>query len=282
MGPVTAADLVRAGDVPADIVAELRDDHRTIRVRDTDLTDPRHGIRVVIPEETDLWPAAQFRTYDIPGDSSSWVPPLVLWTRGSATLPDLWTRSVSVTGSRAATGYGLHVAADLGYHLAERQITVTTGAGFGIEGNAVRGTLTGEGATVAVLPCGIDIAHPSAHQALLDRISDTGAVISSFPPGTRPQLGRFVYRAGLLAAASQVLVIVECGVRSGSLAAVRQAHTMHRTVMVVPGPITSAASAGSNRLLRDAAAIAITTLDEVGDNLDEALRRGDSAPDVSC
>lgn len=164
VGPVAAADLIRADDIPADVVAELRDDHRTIRVRDTDLTNLRHGVRVVIPEETDLWPAEQFRTDDIPGDASSWMAPLVLWTCGSATLPDLWTRSVSVTGSRAATGDGLHVAAELGYHLAERQITVTAGAGLGIEGNASRGTLTGGGRTVAVLPCGIDIAHSSARK----------------------------------------------------------------------------------------------------------------------
>lgn len=282
VGPVTAADLVRAGDVPADVVAELRDDHRTIRVRDTDFTDPRHGIRVVIPEETDLWPAAQFHTDDVPGNASPWVPPLVLWSRGNATLPDLWARSVSITGSRAATEYGRLVAADLGYHLAERQITVTTGGSFGIEDSAARGTLAWGGRTSAMLACGIDIAHPRAHQALLDRISDNGAVISSFPPGTRPQLHRLAYRASLLAAASQVLVIVESGLRSGSLIAARQANTMRRTVMAVPGPITSAASAGSNRLLRDAAATAITKLDEVGDSLDEALRRREPAPDASC
>lgn len=272
LGAVAVAELVRTGDVPADVAAELRPDYRTIRVRDTDFADPRHGIRLVIPEDTDLWPAAQLDTGVVPGDNRSWVAPLALWTSGSATLPELWARSVTVTGSRAATGYGCYLAGDLGQLLAERQITVTTGASYGIEGSAARGTLAAGGPTVVVLPCGIDTVYPSGHRALLERIAADGTLVSAYPPGTRPRTRHFYDRAGLLAAAGQVLVVVEAGARSGSLTAAEHANRTGRTVMAVPGPITSATSAGNNRLLRDRAAITITELSEVADTLDQTQR----------
>lgn len=282
LGPVAAAELVSVGDVPAAVAVELHDNHRAIRVRDNDFGDPRHEIRVVVPEDTDLWPAEQFRAQNVPDDDQPWLAPLALWTRGSTPLPELWARSVTITGSKAATGYGCHIATELGQHLADRRITTTTGASYGVEGYAARGALSRGGPTVAVLPCGIDLAHPNGHLALLERIAADGALVSAYPPGTQPHHGRFLDRTGLLAAAGHVLVVVEAGLRSGSLAAARHANRLRRTVLAVPGPITSVSSAGSNALLRDMAAVAVTAISEVGDSLEDTLSALDTKRGTPC
>ena len=104
--------------------------------------------------------------------------PLGLWVRGSPRLDELVQDAVAVIGARASTGYGEHVASDLAYGLAQRSVTVISGAAYGIDGFAHRGALGGNGFTVAVLACGVDVAYPAGHTELLARIADTGAVIA--------------------------------------------------------------------------------------------------------
>ena len=94
-----------------------------------------------------------------------------LWVRGQADLAVLSAEMVCVTGARAASSYGTHVAADLAGGLAARGYAVVAGASFGIEAAAHRGALAGRGTTVAVLSCGIDRAYPVAHENLLERIA---------------------------------------------------------------------------------------------------------------
>jgi DNA processing protein len=172
-------------------------------------------------------------------------------------------RAVSVVGARAATGYGEHVAAELGYGLAGEGMTVVSGAAYGIDGAAHRGVLAADGRTVAVLGCGIDIGYPSGHASLLDRIARDGLVISEYPPGTVPAKHRFIVRNRLIAALSAGTVVVEAGARSGARNTAATAAALGKELMAVPGPITSAMSSGCHELIRSGTAIPVSSVAEV-------------------
>ncbi|MFN2496307.1 MAG: DNA-processing protein DprA [Pseudonocardiaceae bacterium] len=264
IGPVRAARLVAEGQVPDRGAAETsarRADQRA----DADLAAiAALGGRLVVPED-DEWPAEAFTCFAIPTAAADerWRAPVALWVRGTGRLDDLGARAVAVVGARAATGYGEHVAADFGYGLAERGITVVSGAAFGIDGAAHRGALAAEGPTVAVQACGLDRAYPAGHCRLLDQVAQHGAVLSEYPPGVRPARYRFLVRNRLIAAFTIAAVVVEAGVRSGARRTATAAAALGRIVMAVPGPVTSALSVGCHHLVREEQAILVTRVEEI-------------------
>jgi DNA processing protein len=158
-------------------------------------------------------------------------------------------------GSRSATTYGVAVAGEIAAHLAAERVTVVSGAAFGIDQAAHRGALAGRGPTVAVLACGVDRAYPVAHRDLLTYIAETGLVVSELPPGCAPTKHRFLARNRVIAALALGTVVVEAAVRSGALNTASWAALLNRTVMGVPGPVTSAPSEGVHELLRGNAAL---------------------------
>lgn len=191
------------------------------------------------------------------------MPPVALWVRGPVQLRETCRSAIAVVGARAATAYGNHVASELGYGLAAAGHTVISGGAYGIDGAAHRGALAAGGVTIAVLACGVDRAYPPGHVALLDRIAETGAVLSEWPPGSTPQRWRFLVRNRLIAALSAATVVVEAGARSGARQTARRADELSRAVLVVPGPVTSALSVGCHRLIREAGAVLVTGADDV-------------------
>jgi DNA processing protein len=166
---------------------------------------------------------------------------------------ELCGQAVAVVGARASTSYGAHVAAELGAGLADRGCTVVSGAAIGIDGAAHRGALGVEGATVAVLACGVDRVYPASHELLLERIAASGLVVSEYPPGGVPGRHRFLVRNRLIAGLAAGTVVVEAGLRSGAQRTASDALSLGRQVMAVPGPVTSAMSVGCHRLVRDGA-----------------------------
>ncbi|MCB5182391.1 DNA-processing protein DprA [Streptomyces antimicrobicus] len=176
--------------------------------------------------------------------------PLGLWLRGGPDLRTWALRSVAVVGARACTPYGAHMAQSLGAGLAERGWVVVSGGAFGVDGAAHRGTLAAGGATAAVLACGVDVSYPRGHAALLGRIAGQGLLIGELPPGYHPTRSRFVLRNRVIAALTRGTVVVEAALRSGSLVTARRAQELGRFTMGVPGPATSALSAGVHELLR--------------------------------
>ncbi|MFE4538436.1 DNA-processing protein DprA [Streptomyces scopuliridis] len=208
--------------------------------------------------------------------------PIGLWVRGAADLR-LWSlRSVAVVGARACTPYGAHMAASLGSGLAERGWVVTSGAAFGVDGAAHRGALAADGATVAVLACGVDVVYPRGHTELIGRIAEQGLVIGELPPGDHPTRSRFVLRNRVIAALTRGTVVVEAEYRSGSLVTARAAQRLGRFTMGVPGPATSGLSAGVHELLRGEGVLvtdAAEVVELVGDMGELApLRRGPVLP----
>lgn len=203
----------------------------------------RAGVGTLIPGDKE-WPAA----LDDLGDRR----PYVLWTRGTTSflarpLSDL----VTITGARASTSYGDHVAGQLASDLASAERIIVAGGAYGIEGAAHRAALASGGDTIAVVANGVYRMYPMGHRELLERVADLGLMVSEVPPGAVPTRHRFIARARLMAALSAATVIVEAGARSGSLAVARCAHELGRVVGAVPGLVTSATSVGPHYLLQD-------------------------------
>lgn len=263
-GPVRAAALVREGRVPAPVQAETQARRDVDRAAGDLAAADALGARLIVPED-DEWPAWPFAAFGpAAARGLDWaVAPIGLWVRGPGRLAELATSAVAVVGARAATSYGDHVATELGYELADRGVTVVSGAAYGIDGAAHRGALSAAGPTVAVVGCGVDYPYPSGHVGLLRRIAEGGAVVSEYPPGTPPARHRFIYRNRLIAALSEGTVVVEAGARSGARNTASTAAQLGRVVMAVPGPVTSAMSKGCNTMIRDGAAVAVDGVHQV-------------------
>ncbi len=210
------------------------------------------GGRVVCPGDPE-WPQERL-AFGFEECGRGMAPPWALFVRGPHCLGDLAERSVALVGARAATAYGEHVATDLGLGLADQGVTVVSGGAYGIDAAAHRGALTsGRTPTVAVLACGVDVAYPRGHDRLLGRIAEQGLVVSEWPPGSAPTRHRFLVRNRVIAAISAGTVVVEAALRSGSLSTAARARNLERPLMAVPGPVTSAQSAGCHALLRNGA-----------------------------
>lgn len=221
------------------------------------------GAALLCPEDAE-WPAAAtvgFAMAAARGVRGA-APPLALYVRGSVP-PDLPGGGITVVGSRASSPYGERVAAEVALGVADTGFAVISGGAFGIDTAAHRAAVTSGGVSAAVLACGIDRAYPAANAPLLHRIAAQGAVISEYPPGTTPARHRFLVRNRLLAALGAVTVVVEASRRSGSLSTASAAAHLGRTVMAVPGPVTSAMSVGCHLLLRDRFALLATSAADV-------------------
>jgi DNA processing protein len=274
-GPERVLDQIRAGTLPSKRLPRYQARLPGHDV-DADLAMAYAcGARLVVPGAPE-WPAAL--------DDLGLRRPVALWVRGAGNLARLSRRAVSVVGARACTSYGEHVAADIGAGLADRGWTVVSGAAYGIDAAAHRGALAVDGATVAVLACGVDLAYPSAHESLLARVREAGVVVSELPPGCRPSKPRFLTRNRLIAGLGRGTVVVEAALRSGAANTAGQAVDLSRELMAVPGPVTSAMSAGAHELLRTKHAHLVTdaadVLDIVGElGVDDSpLRRGAVLP----
>lgn len=235
--------------------------------RDLELA-ARLGIRFVIPSD-DEWPSRMDDLAHAEPVQNRGGPPLGLWVRGPVRLDQL-TRSVSIVGSRSATTYGADVAGELGAVLARSGFCVISGAAFGIDQAAHRGALALDGPSVAVLACGVDRAYPTAHRALLEHLAAEGAVVSELAPGCAPTRLRFLARNRLIAALSAGTVVVEAALRSGALNTANWAARLNRSLLGVPGPVTSAPSAGVHQLIRSGAATLVTSGEEVLEVVGEA------------
>jgi DNA processing protein len=227
----------------------------------------RYGARLLVPD-SEGWPAGM--------DDLGLHAPIALWMRGTDPALASLSTSIAIVGARSATGYGEHVAMELSAGLVDRGYAVVSGAAYGIDGMAHRAALASHGMTVAFLAGGVDRFYPNGHDALLTRIVEEGAVLSELPCGQPPTKWRFLQRNRLIAAASQATVVVEAGWRSGSLNTAGHAAEIGRPIGAVPGPVTSAASAGCHRLIRDYDATLVTSADEIAELLGEGTRRSSS------
>lgn len=270
LAAVAEADASAASTIAPELAAGLQ--RWVPRLTSTDVVHAfelgaRVGARLMIPSDAG-WPESL--------DDLGRHAPIVLWCRGSNEACNSLARSISVVGARAATGYGEHVALEITAGIVDRGFAVVSGAAYGIDGAAHRSALANDGTTIAFLAGGIDRFYPSGHDALLGRIVTSGLVLSEASCGSAPTRWRFLQRNRLIAAASNATIVIEAGHRSGSLNTAGHAASLGRPLGAVPGPITSPASAGCHRLIRDYDAVCVTSVDDVVELIDGPIADGDS------
>ncbi|MCD2191709.1 DNA-processing protein DprA [Actinomycetospora soli] len=295
--PEVAALVAEFGPVAA--VAEVCDDPRrarlfygaTVAAGDRDraaadlATAAALGARFLVPEDPGFPERAVMGWTRPDGALTVSAPVLGLWVRGDAPLTG--GRRLVVTGSRAASAYGLHVARDWAAQLTESGVRIVTGGALGIEGEALRGALStaatprrvgagdAAGAPVVVLPGGIDRMFPAAHAPLFEAVTEQGgALVTPYLPGTLPSrammLGRLRLMAGL---GTSGTLIVEAAARSSSQHAACDARDHGFPVLAVPGPVTSETSVGAHRLAREPWARLVGSVDDVHGEITTAEQR---------
>ena len=186
--------------------------------------------------------------------------PPVLFLRGNVQL--LHKLSAAIVGSRHATPQAMRIAKDFGRALSEKGIPVVSGMASGIDTAAHQGALQAGGGTIAVWGTGIDRIYPPSNKSLAYEIAEKGLIVSEFPLDTRPLAGNFPRRNRLIAALSQVTLVVEAALESGSLITAKLAAEMGREVMAVPGSIDNPHSKGCHKLIKDGAKL-VECLDDI-------------------
>ncbi|MCR6647033.1 MAG: DNA-processing protein DprA [Cellulomonas sp.] len=216
-------------------------------------------VRVLVPGDRE-WPAGL--------DDLGAAAPACLWVRGdpaAARWPSTGrARTAALVGARAATAYGERVAIDLAAGLVDAGFVVVSGGAYGVDAAAHRGALASGGRTLVVVAGGVDRAYPAGNVRLIEEaVASGGAVVGEVPPGSLPTRSRFLQRNRLIAALGTATVVVEAAWRSGALSTANHAARLNRPVGAVPGPVTSMASAGCHRLLREGVATCVTDAAEV-------------------
>lgn len=186
-------------------------------------------------------------------------PPIGLYVLGE--FPDFSVPSVNIVGMRKRSIYGADVTYKLAKELAENGFIIISGMAEGVDSDAHRGALDGNGITAAVLGNGVDICYPEFNGKLRERIIENGCLISEYPPGTKPKPYLFPIRNRIMSGLSDVVVVTEAKERSGSLITVSHALEQGKDVFAVPGNITSDRSEGTNELLKQGAYVLTKTED---------------------
>ena len=179
--------------------------------------------------------------------------PPVLYVKGALAPEDDW--SIAIVGTRRITAYGRQVTEKIAARMAQAGVTVISGLARGIDGVAHKAALDSGGRTIAVLGSGVDQIYPPEHRKLAMKIIEKGALVSDYPPGTKPEASNFPPRNRIISGLSMGTVIVEAGRRSGALITADFAAEQGKDVFAVPGNIFSPQSQGTNKLIRDGARV---------------------------
>ena len=176
--------------------------------------------------------------------------PVILYYLGNVIEDSM---GIAIVGSRRCTEYGKRVTVEAGEFLAQNHIPIISGMAKGIDGYAHTACLKAGGYTLAILGSGVDICYPKEHKELMQRIIEKGAVISEYPPGTKPEAKHFPMRNRLISAWCKKLLVVEAGEKSGSLLTAAFAKEQNRQVFAAPNSIYSRESIGTNKLIEEGA-----------------------------
>ena len=186
--------------------------------------------------------------------------PVVLYYKG--TLPDIDDNlCVAMVGTRKMSEYGKHAAYEIAKELAACGAVIVSGMASGIDSASHKGCLIAGGFTIAVFGCGIDRVYPPENKELMNKIIDTGLVMTEYAPGTEPKGANFPIRNRIISGLSQAVLVVEADNRSGALITAKTALFQGRELYAVPGNIDSRNSWGSNSLLKNQAGIVTDAYD---------------------
>jgi len=189
-------------------------------------------------------------------------PPALLYLRGKLPQKDCF----AIVGSRRATNAGRQLTFELASRLAAHDICIVSGLARGIDTAAHKGSLSADGATIAVLGCGIDRVYPQENSKLFQQILTSNAIISEHPPGTAPLPGHFPGRNRIISGLSLGVLIVEAAEGSGSLITGDFALEQGRELFATPAAVHNPTGRGVNRLLKEGAGL-VTEVDDILQNL---------------
>ncbi|MBU1026220.1 MAG: DNA-processing protein DprA [Candidatus Margulisbacteria bacterium] len=178
-------------------------------------------------------------------------PPSILY-QSSCLLPKD-EKAIAIVGTRRATHYGKKVAKDLARELASLGLTIISGMALGIDTAAHEGALEASGRTIAVLGCGVDVPYPPSNKGLMERIKQSGAIVSEFPPGEEPDNWKFPARNRIISGLTLGTIVIEGGYKSGAMITAKLALDQGREVFAVPGNIESELSRGPHWLIKQGA-----------------------------
>ena len=188
------------------------------------------------------------------------APPCVLYYKGK--LPDFEKRLfISMVGTRSMSEYGKEMAYRIAYELASTGTVVVSGMALGVDAACAVGALAAKGCTVAVLGCGIDVPYPRQHERLMHAIADQGLVITEFPPSTPPRGYHFPLRNRIISGLGAGTLVVEADLGSGALITAREAIVQGKDIYAIPGKVGDPNTSGTNALIRDGAAVVLSTRD---------------------
>ncbi|MCC7302587.1 MAG: DNA-protecting protein DprA [Bacteroidia bacterium] len=187
--------------------------------------------------------------------------PIVLFCKGNATLN--YSRIVSVVGSRDASVHGKEVCEQIVRGLKEMNAMVVSGLAYGMDICAHRACLKLDIPTIGVLAHGLDTIYPSAHRTVAERMCENGGLITEFPFATRLHPDHFPRRNRIIAGMADALIVVEAGMRSGSLVTATLANDYSRDVFAVPGRWSDSSSEGTNHLIKTNKAALIQSVSDI-------------------
>lgn len=191
--------------------------------------------------------------------------PVVLYYKGKL-YPNCI--GVAIVGSRRCTEYGKRTAKEAAEFSAKNNIAVISGMAKGIDSYAHTACINSSGYTIAVLGSGIDICYPKEHCKLMEQIIEHGAVISEYPPGTKPNEKNFPRRNAIISAFSKKILVVEAGENSGAIITAQYGKDMNREVLAVPHDIYSVEGKGCNELISSGVKI-FNNFNQLISNMDE-------------
>jgi len=177
-------------------------------------------------------------------------PPLLYITGNPHTLLQA---QLAVVGSRNASVIGLRNTQAFCTDLAKNGLTITSGMALGVDGAAHKAALEAKGTTIAVMGTGLDNVYPPKHRDLAHQIAQTGALISEFPIGTKPNAYNFPRRNRIICGLSLGTLVIEASLKSGTLITARQTMEINRPVMAIPGSIHSPMVKGCHLLIKQGA-----------------------------
>lgn len=196
-------------------------------------------------------------------------PPVLLYTKGRLVPEDKY--SISVIGTRYPTEYGKAVCKKLTEGLSELKLPIISGFARGIDSFAHYAAMKSGNHTYAVFGCGADIIYPAENKALYDEIIEKGGIISEFEIGSYPDKSNFPMRNRIISGISLGTLVIESGLKGGSLLTARLALDQDREVFAVPGGINSRGSDGTNDLIKKGYAKLVSKVDDIIAELEAKL-----------
>jgi DNA processing protein len=189
------------------------------------------------------------------------APPIILYYKGTLINQD--SESIAIVGTRMPTQYGKNISENFAGQLAEQNITIVSGMARGIDSFAHYGALKNGGRTIAIIGSGLDVIYPSENKKLFNQIIDSGAVISEYKLGTKPDAQNFPKRNRIISGISLGTLVVETKSSGGALQTAEFALDQNKEVFAIPGNLGILQSEGTNNLIKKGGAKLVQNIEDI-------------------